>query len=654
MSAAVKSGELLTFTELFEGRSFRIPNYQRGYSWELENVKDFLNDISNLVDKEGSDYQHYAGTVVAIPFDRDANFSAVIHQPPDGGVLLDIVDGQQRLTTLSILVAELSHRMSSFAKDTASALRWKYLVDDRQSFDHRRRFSVYADSDLYFYNCIVSQGPMIDLPVTKSHKNLQQARDEIVRWLENVTPDRMIKVTVAIENQIGFLLYVPRSHGEVGLMFEVINNRGKRLSELDKVKNYLVYFGTKYGVPLLTNKVNSAWSQILTNMADADALTNVKENSFLSHVWFAFRGDDSVWEPYPGLKALGNKPAELIEFIELLSVSSHSLARVATQKGAESQEAQVLLHLSLQPSTAQVMPLVYSVFFREANVENRTRLLSLIERLSFRFYGCHIARRADSKQSELFKLANTFYRFYATKHVEENEVIGTEWLERKLISFVKENAPDKSLIKELTLDQGEGGDFYTWKGMKYFLACYEEGLAKLKQRSVDVRRMLRAEDVEYRADFYHREHLWAVNCREPVENQPQHRNKRRLGNFVLLEGPINNGVSNKALQEKIRSNFESNANVGKPNTSMLEELAEMLKTAEAEERSKGKGRVRKTANYWVDTYTRFFDIRETKMINFALERWSVGQSGRIENFVVDSFKNVNNEMPEVVSVSSKS
>jgi len=50
---------------------------------------------------------------------------------------------------------------------------------------------------------------------------------------------------------------------EIGVMFEVINNRGKELSELEKIKNFFIYYSTIYNRPSLREEVNYKWSRIL-------------------------------------------------------------------------------------------------------------------------------------------------------------------------------------------------------------------------------------------------------------------------------------------------------------------------------------------------------------------------------------------------------
>ena len=90
--------QLETLQALFKNRAFVIPDYQRGYAWEKDQRQDLLNDLEDL-HQVGQDKVHYTGTVV---LHRGAHESKSI----SGAIydIVDIVDGQQRITTLIVLL----------------------------------------------------------------------------------------------------------------------------------------------------------------------------------------------------------------------------------------------------------------------------------------------------------------------------------------------------------------------------------------------------------------------------------------------------------------------------------------------------------------------------------------------------------------------
>ena len=89
---------VISLNDLFHNRIFKVPDYQRGYSWERRQVREFLEDLELLMPQRS----HYTGTVV-------------LHEPPTAASNLmdvegktynpvEIVDGQQRLTTIVLLL----------------------------------------------------------------------------------------------------------------------------------------------------------------------------------------------------------------------------------------------------------------------------------------------------------------------------------------------------------------------------------------------------------------------------------------------------------------------------------------------------------------------------------------------------------------------
>ena len=97
--------------EFFNGRFFEIPKYQRGYAWEISNVRDLFDD---LVESIESSSNHYIGTIV-------------LSKCEDDDEKFFIVDGQQRITTLTMLIAVLIKSLPE--KDAAFYERF-YLKEE--------------------------------------------------------------------------------------------------------------------------------------------------------------------------------------------------------------------------------------------------------------------------------------------------------------------------------------------------------------------------------------------------------------------------------------------------------------------------------------------------------------------------------------------
>src|SRR5439155_8938812 len=93
----------VTVGNLLSGRLFRIPEYQRAYSWESKQRTDLFRDINKIVGSDSSS-THFLSTIVGLRRKKKRIESDEFFE-------IEVVDGQQRLTTLTILLKALSKQM---------------------------------------------------------------------------------------------------------------------------------------------------------------------------------------------------------------------------------------------------------------------------------------------------------------------------------------------------------------------------------------------------------------------------------------------------------------------------------------------------------------------------------------------------------------
>ena len=99
------ANDLKSFSELFQKRIFRIPDYQRGYAWQQSQLVDFWDDLINLQ----SDRFHYTGMLSLKKYSQEEIplLDTDVWVLEKGYKAYHIVDGQQRLTTFVILINEI-------------------------------------------------------------------------------------------------------------------------------------------------------------------------------------------------------------------------------------------------------------------------------------------------------------------------------------------------------------------------------------------------------------------------------------------------------------------------------------------------------------------------------------------------------------------
>lgn len=232
--------QYLALPHLFEGRLFRVPDYQRGYAWTDKQLEDLWSDIMLLDDSA----QHFTGMVVVEHRDKLPHPDRL-----EDLEVLEVIDGQQRLTTLVLLMHRLAAELEAVKPETAGKLREKYLGSMGW-----HRLELNDDSRQYFQD-LLAQGEPPAHTENASQQNLQRAARFFSRKMEELSSDAasgesaVATVIKRLQSNLRFVFYQVDDDAEAGLIFEVMNNRGKPLSEADRLKNYLMYLAHKVEMP---------------------------------------------------------------------------------------------------------------------------------------------------------------------------------------------------------------------------------------------------------------------------------------------------------------------------------------------------------------------------------------------------------------------
>jgi len=631
MTGPTFGAQLLTLPQIFADRLFTIPDYQRGYAWEERQVAELLKDLDHML-RGSVAHRHYTGTLV-------------LGRPKDGAPgEYHVVDGQQRLTTIVILLRLLADHLPEKEQPDFGSL---YIRRGDIGSD-RAVLRLNSDTRQFFERVVLANGSHGGEPVTlEAHERLHKARKLIEAWIgghiNSGVPVQRIKA--ALEKELGFLVYAPAEDAETGIMFEVINNRGKPLSELEKVKNYLIYACVKLGAKSLRADIDEDWSAILKDLNAAKKTSPSDEGAFLRYcmvVHFKLNKTDSQYG-YDQLKKRmeidtiavdereKNRNIEAMSaFVKFVKLAALWYARLYGKKHErlDPRVVAVLENIRGQERHASIMPLFLAlVIGNDGRGEPLTRLLGLLERVNFRVYMArNITKRNDTGQGELYGYAAAYYHkeLLASIPVElrnlKSRCIESEHdaLEYKLVDFGLEYAPDSMFEASFSLDKDSYDDFYCWSGLRYFFVNYEQEIQPNKTIQIDKITTGRSEGKS--ADYLSIEHLWAVDHRslEGENNRASDKfEKRRLGNFVLLELRLNIQAGKSDLSDKI-ANYVGNKD--EPSTD-LEQVRKIVKDARLVLKQM-HGHTR-SKNYYRDLHRKINDLAEKRLVKFALKRWSL-------------------------------
>ena len=218
-----------------------------------------------------------------------------------------------------------------------------------------------------------------------------------------------------------------------------------------------------------------------------------------------------------------------------------------------------------------------------------------------------------------------------------NSVSDSTHLGRQLIAFIERNAGTRNFVKHLVLETDEPWDFYHWQGLKFFLASYEQDLCQQHSQHKSISELLQGRNPRAYNDFFQKEHILAQGD-DTVRGEEADFLKRRLGNFVLLSEGTNKGAGCMSVKEKIEFGYNSQGTIELYQLAELRDLFDAGQTYVEQHRQ----RINHTWKYWAEVLRRMFDLRERKLVDFALKRWGIDQlpdepvTVRVDNFAEGS------------------
>ena len=221
---------------LISNSTFEIPQFQREYSWGLDEILDFWTDLKNNIDSNS----YFLGLVI-LTVENDS-----IDADDESGRKL-VVDGQQRLITLTLLATALYYEAKARGREAlADRIKADFLYYiDYESDEIEPRVRLSDKSDNTTLQKILKENKISSIPDPDSvSRRISESYDYIRRWLyEDLKPDpfkRLGRWTDFITNRLYFAVFVHPDASSAYQVYEVINTRGKELTTADLLKNYVL------------------------------------------------------------------------------------------------------------------------------------------------------------------------------------------------------------------------------------------------------------------------------------------------------------------------------------------------------------------------------------------------------------------------------
>ncbi len=473
---------LQSLKKIFQDQLFIIPDYQRGYAWEKQQWQDLLDDLELL----DSEQDHYTGTLVIHP---EAS-GKVSDDNGDDYTVYNVVDGQQRLTTVSILLNELIKQFETAGDKTkADVMRTRYIATVRGGKPLPKLRLNRDTNDFYTNNIIAAQKDISHAPSIRSEARLAEAKryfntyftekrtvlgDSYPAWLE--------AMRTKMVSQMKLTVYVVPKASEVGVIFEVMNNRGKPLTHMERVKNYLLYVCArleKSDGEELAEEVNHTWTYIYERIMLCGGF-GWMEDYLLRYNWIMTQHyQPKYWNGYNSVKAKYSLKAyhddlqklrdDIRTYVSLLKKSCKAYCDIANPSAADAFDdiqdgrmrkeiSEYSMKLIRLGTTATFAPLLMAVRLSGESGEKYLQVLKICELYAFRVFRM-LELRANKGQSHFFWSAHEYF----------NNRLTFDGMYSGLHSLLTRVCPESAYVQEVDYV----GDWYNWYGLKYLLYEYE-------------------------------------------------------------------------------------------------------------------------------------------------------------------------------------
>jgi uncharacterized protein with ParB-like and HNH nuclease domain len=498
----MKAAESKLSQILTDKRTYEIPPYQRAYSWKVEHVNELMEDLYEAFENKSEEY--FIGSIIAIETTKDICF--------------EIVDGQQRLTTLTLILAKLRDLiLDPVAKNTVQD---RILPVDGLTSEPEQPRLLVRDKDREFFKQFVLMGNQAQSTDSETQIKMKENLSAIQHFFEDVEKFPQENGQKTLKEFAGYLIHkvsvvfvTTESFDSAYRLFNVLNARGLSLSNGDLLKNKL--FGLAQDSETEKTAIKNSWDKL----EDSIGLENF--DTFLSHHRTSITGEKQVKTLFKDyeviLKEYIKKPSD---FCAELLKSADNYKKIIDSKVADDEKIKRLIFSLKNVSYDEWIPALLAFMNNEIADISLTEFLSLLEKRTMHNW---VLRLGRTKR-------NTIY-YTTIKAINAGES------GNKVIEILKEGANNKNFLDSLSTDV---------YGMGYAMAVLlriecemqDDSVYKTFSGVISVEHILpqKMKNIAY----------WIERFTPEQQNLWVH----KLGNLTLLSGRKNSAAQNYSFDKK--------------------------------------------------------------------------------------------------------
>lgn len=484
-----------------------VPQLQRNYSWTQQEWNDLWQDLTEFVgDDKLSDRPYFIGTIVLERMGRQNR----------------ILDGQQRLATLTILLGALTLRLRAISETDAVTYEMEGIRHPRRPDE---RFLTLNQYDGRFFRDFVQLRKYETAPQYESHRLIKKAHSHFLKKIDEELEKRgdaeawLKTLCDAIVDHFTFVtvLCAPEDSYQV---FRVLNDRGKNLSQLDLFRTYLL---DRVGDER-RDELADDWTEILDIQSPGNSL------DLLRFYWVSKFGDVKAVRLARDIDRRirdGEITADQIaDDLFFYSDIYKRLVSPSLEAGFSQEEVNLLNSIDDFRAKALLPVLMKALYLKEDSGGQFTN--------------------ADFLR--LLRLVVSLY----VRHT----VIGgfdNSRLESKLYAAAKNLSPDSVTditadLRQFAAEKGLGDDWFKSKFAE--VSVDKDIVAKALLRAIETKDYNLAERAIPTSAELHLEHIYPKNPRDTHRLKAHDDYVSRLGNLTIVARRINQRMSNRPFSEK--------------------------------------------------------------------------------------------------------
>ncbi len=517
-----------TIKEIFQEEGYSIPNYQRDYAWKDKNFRDLWEDLEEAIDYNKKGQGHFIGTMVVAKNEYNKK-------------LYDIIDGQQRTTTIFMLLHVLANKQNEKDKQETR----KYLCQKGEL-----KLEVAPQNQSFFKTLLeaAEKGNISHCEKDADTEGKQNLFEVLKAILDKVSKLSEEEVNERLEVLLKMVLmrFEEPDPGKAIRTFQSVNDRGVPLLLLDKLKSLLIYYSNTFcdGKRGLDQFINDHFGEIFKIFA------KIKKSNHISSVGSPNFDEGDIFryhagsQRFDGIEFLGHYEASTDKTYEKLKdelkeikkskLKSFIRSYVSDLKNFYQAFLDLLSEIDTNPTTLKVMLInrINPLFF---NSLIRLKINNELDDETLRLFGktdIVLFKTGRNMKAIAYNLINAYLKK------------GKEGLKSKMIAQCRNDIERAS--REL-VDKAFNSSCFHY--IFFEKNCQEMGLADLKKL------------IPGKQFSQEKEHIIPINLLE-LDNEIEFQKLGfedeedpgayidTYGNLISLEKPLNSKARDKDLYEK--------------------------------------------------------------------------------------------------------